>query len=169
MKDLRRGEMKRVLKFSSRVIGFCLALIGLLMGAFLFLILCLGIVGFIISPKTDVGGIKANWSVELPYGYKTVENLDTEPSFHGDGFRFHLFQYRQDKKLDDILEWQVGPNEKFESEVEKILVELKANQYVTLFDQEYYYFYLLGDDQMSNLYIIWILQTNQVAVIEEII
>ena len=57
--------------------------------------------------------LKANWDLELPYKADCREAFikNDEPSFHGDGIRYHVFSYEKEETLETWLPWQedVGP------------------------------------------------------------
>lgn len=45
--------------------------------------------------------IEKNWGLRLPDGYREVYSADTGASFHGDGVRYHVFQYEEGAALPD--------------------------------------------------------------------
>lgn len=45
--------------------------------------------------------IEKNWGLCLPDGYREVYSADSGASFHGDGVRYHVFQYEEGSALPD--------------------------------------------------------------------
>lgn len=43
--------------------------------------------------------IRNNWGLSLPAGCLEVYEVDSGPSFHGDGERYHVFEYREGKEV----------------------------------------------------------------------
>lgn len=46
--------------------------------------------------------VYTNWKYDLPVTYREVYEY-SEPSFHGDGYRYHVFQYWKSKKAIEQL------------------------------------------------------------------
>lgn len=51
------------------------------------------------------GVVKVNWGLELPRGYREVYEADSGPSFTGDGWRYHVLEYRNSDVLEDAAPW----------------------------------------------------------------
>lgn len=51
--------------------------------------------------------LEANWGIELPIKAfcKEVYEADTSPSFHGDGIRYHVFSYKNDSPIENMVTW----------------------------------------------------------------
>ena len=51
--------------------------------------------------------LEANWGIELPIKAfcKEVYGADAGPSFHGDGIRYHVFSYKNDSPIENMLSW----------------------------------------------------------------
>lgn len=49
--------------------------------------------------------IKTNWDISIPGNYKEIYESDSGSSFHGDGIRYHVFQYKNGEKIDSLLSW----------------------------------------------------------------
>ena len=52
--------------------------------------------------------IEKNWGLRLPDGYREVYSADTGASFHGDGVRYHVFQYEEGAALPDAAWGEAG-------------------------------------------------------------
>ena len=52
--------------------------------------------------------LEANWHLTLPKEAKCHEVFEQndEPSFHGDGFRYHVFSYQDEEAVKAWLPWQ---------------------------------------------------------------
>lgn len=76
-------------------------LLVIIMGCLLIFI----ILYFIISDYAFT--IKINWGISIPYMsfYREVYQKDSGPSFNGDGTRYHVFSYRNEKYIEKMLEW----------------------------------------------------------------
>ncbi len=57
--------------------------------------------------------IKQNWGVVLPEesGYKQIYDMQTEPSFHGDGFRYHVFSIEDITLVENTFSWTSAQQE----------------------------------------------------------
>lgn len=47
-----------------------------------------------------------NWGLQLPTGGELAYEADSGASFHGDGVRYHVFQYQSGELLADLLPWE---------------------------------------------------------------
>lgn len=135
-------------------------LIGLL------IIVGLFIYNFIKETNTYSNIIKSNWKIELSSSYKEIYSSDRGPSFLGDGYRYHIFEYKTSNDIKDSLDWQTYKNPSMELDINNILSELKVpNKYLPPFDCEYMHFFKTKDDS-SKLYIIFNEKENKVYVAE---
>ncbi|AIY84675.1 MAG: hypothetical protein KIB43_14045 [Clostridium baratii] len=135
-------------------------LIGLLIVVGLF------IYNFIKEANTYSNIIKSNWKIELSSSYKEIYSSDSGPSFLGDGYRYHIFEYKTSSDIKDSLDWQTYKNPSMELDINTILSELKVqNEYLPPFDLEYKHFFKFKDDS-SKLYIIFNEKENKVYVAE---
>ena len=50
--------------------------------------------------------IHINWGLQLPAGGALAYEADSGASFHGDGVRYHVFQYQSGELLADLLPWE---------------------------------------------------------------
>ena len=53
--------------------------------------------------------IKINWKISMPYMsvYRETYHKTSEPSFFGDGIRYHVFSYENEKYIEKMLNWEV--------------------------------------------------------------
>jgi len=56
--------------------------------------------------------MKINWKVSMPYMsfYRETYHKDSGPSFFGDGTRYHVFSYKNEKYIKNMVNWE--PEEK---------------------------------------------------------
>lgn len=52
--------------------------------------------------------MKLNWKISIPYMsfYRETYHKDSGPSFFGDGTRYHVFSYKNEKYIEKMFEWQ---------------------------------------------------------------
>lgn len=132
----------------------------------LMIIVVLFIYDFIKEANTYSNIIKSNWRIELSSSYKEIYSSDSEPSFLGDGYRYHIFEYKTSNDIKDSLDWQTYKNPSMELDINNILSELKVpNEYLPSFEYEYKYF-LKTEDDFSKLYILFNENKNRIYVVE---
>lgn len=135
-------------------------LIGLL------IIIGLFIYNFIKESNTYSNIIKSNWKIKLSSSYKEIYSSDSGSSFLGDGYRYHIFEYKTINDIKDSLDWQTYRNPSMELDINNILSELKVpNEYLPPFKYEYKHF-LKTEDDFSKLYILFNENKNRIYVVE---
>lgn len=67
------------------------------------LILCLALLAGCSSSYADI--IEANWDIDLPRDYAEKYAADSGASFHGDGFRYHVFHYDDGNAVNSMFDW----------------------------------------------------------------
>ena len=99
--------------------------------------------------------IKINWNIEFPiWGCKEIYNIDSGPSFHGDGMRYHIFQYSNTDAISGAVPWaeqegQSRHGKSFCAVTEEWLDELEVpTEYRPNYHVSDYYFYY--DIQSDN-------------------
>lgn len=50
--------------------------------------------------------ISLNWGIKLPGDYAEIYEKDTGSSPHGDGIRYHIFEYNNTDKIEDSVSWK---------------------------------------------------------------
>lgn len=52
--------------------------------------------------------LKANWGISIPYAarYREIYDKDSGSSFHADGVRYHIFSYKNQSYIEEMLEWE---------------------------------------------------------------
>ncbi|OPF50920.1 hypothetical protein BH721_12415 [Clostridium baratii] len=132
----------------------------------LLIIVGLFIYNFIKETNTYSNIIKSNWKIELSSSYKEIYSSDSGPSFLGDGYRYHILEYKTSNDIKDSLDWQTYKNPSMELDINNILSELKVpNEYLPPFEYEYKHF-LKTEDNFSKLYILFNEDKNRIYVVE---
>lgn len=75
----------------------------LLISIAIVVILCVAVRGF--NPFQYGGALKRNWGIKLPVGYTQTYKADSGASFHGDGYRYHVFSVSDPDDFDNLLDW----------------------------------------------------------------
>lgn len=111
--------------------------------------------------------IKINWGIELSKQYKEIYSLDSGPSFHGDGERYHIFQYDDNKYVRPLLLWRDEKDLYLEENVKNIVANLNIpEKYTPDFSRKYNYYYKTDTDS-SKIYIIFFHDLNRLYIIEQ--
>ncbi len=52
--------------------------------------------------------LKANWGFSIPSEsrYSEIYSKDSGMSFHGDGIRYHIFSYKKEEAINEMVMWQ---------------------------------------------------------------
>ena len=72
-------------------------------------VIVLVIAGLMLSAASQdyADCINANWGIVFPEeaGFTAVYEADEGSSFHGDGLRYHIFEYEEQKPVESMLPW----------------------------------------------------------------
>ena len=111
--------------------------------------------------------VESNWKIELPSEYKEIYSCDSGDSFLGDGERYHVFEYKDNSDIDNVLDWKSDKNIILESEVNRVLSSLNIDTvYSPDFQQEYKYYFKSEIADSSKLYIILAQDNSTIYIIE---
>lgn len=102
--------------------------------------------------------IELNWGIRLSGSYKEIYSIDSGASFHGDGERYHIFEYNPKEDIINALEWRYDENKCIEQSISEILERLNVpDEYSPGFKYKYQYYFkekkssticiLLNDDE----------------------
>ena len=69
-------------------------------------IVFLGIAGMTGCASSERLLIQKNWEMKLPDGGTEDYHADTGASFHGDGEKYTVFQYRSTEDVSTFLDWK---------------------------------------------------------------
>lgn len=146
--------MKKLLKF----IVLAVLAIALFLAVFI----------YVQINKTYTEIIDMNWSIKLPDSYKEIYAIDSGASFHGDGERYHVFQYTNENDINQAVNWESNKDKYIETEVNKVLSELNVpEENMPDFQISYKYYTQLKDDS-SKIYLLYVNNTKKLYVIEDI-
>ncbi|MCX7883623.1 MAG: hypothetical protein N2448_01105 [Caloramator sp.] len=144
-------------KVSIRIISISILLI-----AVIFLLL------FTQTHKSYTSIINLNWSIKLPKPYKEIYSVESGASFHGDGQRYHVFEYKNKNDIENKLNWTDTKNPDIESKIDTILDSLNvANTNRPDFDKKYKYYFKVKEDN-SKIYLIFYDDIGKLYIIEDI-
>lgn len=111
--------------------------------------------------------INSNWDIDLPRCSKEIYEIDSGPSFHGDGERYHILKYRNTKKVHTTLNCQDNNNLILEDDVKSILNNLNVPiEYHPNFNHDYKFYYISKENYGSKIYMILDDKTNNLYTIE---
>ncbi|MEZ0536625.1 hypothetical protein ACAG39_05155 [Caldicellulosiruptoraceae bacterium PP1] len=112
--------------------------------------------------------INLNWSIKLPNSYKEIYSANSGASFHGDGQRYHIFEYNNENEINQALNWINAKNVSMELEINKILNNLNVSkQNMPDYNKKYKYYVKFQEDS-SKIYLIFVPDTRKLYIIEDI-
>ena len=148
--------MKKLFKF----IGVFLLIVIILISVFLYI--------QINKPYTEI--IKINWYINLPSSYKEIYSIESEVSVHGDGERYHVFEYTKENEINQSVDWENNKDKYIETEIDKVLSTLNVpKENMPNFQSNYKYYTTWKDKSSSKIYLIFITDTKKLYVIEDIL
>lgn len=118
------------------------------------------------KPYTKI--IDMNWSIKLPTAYKEIYSIDSGASFHGDGKRYHIFQYTKENGMNQSVNWESNKDKSIETEIDNVLSELNVPKENMPDFQNKYKYYTLVEQDSSKIYLIYISDMEKLYVIEDI-
>lgn len=112
--------------------------------------------------------INSNWNIKLSKSYKEIYSTDSGPSFHGDGERYHIFEYKNSDYLNSALPWKNEKNLVLEEEIKSIIQKLNISKvYSPNFEQDYKYYSKTQEDS-SKIYLLFYPNLNRFYIIERL-
>ena len=114
-----------------------------------------------------MNNIEINWGIQLSKDAKVIYGIDNS-GFLGDGERYNVLSYDDDREISSAFEWKKGRNELLETKVKEISKGLSIDEkYALNFAGEYMY-YIKGKDDSSKIYMVYVPSLKRVTVIEDI-
>ena len=111
--------------------------------------------------------IKSNWNIELSSKYKEIYSADTGQSFLGNGNRYHILEYINNKDIENALEWQEYKSEKTEDFLIEELNSLNVpKEYLPDFNS-YYKYYSKSKGSYNNISIRYFVESNRLYIYEQ--
>ncbi len=113
--------------------------------------------------------LRANWGVSIPSdaNYTQIYEKSGEPSFHGDGIRYHVFSYKKTEAMESRFDWKEDPKEIL-STVESWLDEIHVPSEQRPDSAEYAYQHWTREDG-SEMIFLWSKETNRLYIIENLL
>lgn len=112
--------------------------------------------------------IEKNWDISISKECEEIKLNKNESSFLGDGERVHILQYKDGDNINKNFEWENKRNSSVESEILKILNNLKIeDEYRPNLDNDYKY-YFKRDKDSSVIYILYFEYEKKVYIIEKL-
>ncbi|WP_238900410.1 hypothetical protein [Clostridium sp. YIM B02500] len=143
--------------------------IFIFIGGFLLItIILISIFFYIQINKPYTEGIDRNWSIKLPNSYKEIYSKESEASFHGDGERYHVFEYTNEEDINQSVDWENNKDKSVETEINKVLSTLNVPKENMPNFQSNYKYYTSKDKDSSKIYLIFFTDTKKLYVIEDI-
>ena len=113
---------------------------------------------------------KGSWGFLLPKSskYEEIYEKDTGASFHGDGYRYHVYTYELEDGIAEMIEWHntEGRTKYFPSyceAVENWLTEIKVEkEQYPIYENAHYYYQRREDN--SELILIWNSQEKKIYI-----
>jgi len=140
----------------------------LFVGSILLLIVLIAVFSYVEINKAYAEIINMNWSIKLPSAYKEIYSVESEASFHGDGERYHIFEYKNEEKINLSLNWENNKNLAMESTIEKVLNTLNISKENMPNFQSKYKYYTEEKSDSSKIYLIFVNDMKRLYIIEDI-
>jgi len=114
--------------------------------------------------------MESNWGLQIPPDYKEVFSTDSGPSFHGDGWRYNVFHYKEDLNEEELERLTFEKSTGIENIIEDILNILDVSvEERPDFTKDYYWYRKSGDrDSRNKLYLVYFDEINMLYVIQDI-
>ncbi|MFQ9823291.1 MAG: hypothetical protein ACLRXI_08300 [Clostridia bacterium] len=128
-------------------------------------VLVLASKGIIITKYSKI--IYSNWKINLPNKYEEIYSYQ-DKSFLGDGNKYHIFKYEDKINLSSYINFIDGKNIILENEIKKgIKIANISEKYLPNFNEEYKY-YIKEKDDSSKIYMVYILNLNELYIFESL-
>lgn len=142
--------------------------------SFITVLLAIGVnaVIFLIKSPSYTAVIGKNWGIALPdEAYFTeIYEQDSGASFHGDGIRYHIFEYEQEEFVTGMLEWKTvedktSYHESYSVAADEWFSEISVEKsYYPDYDNCLYWYKAQEDN--SEIIIFWDRKANLLYVLE---
>ncbi len=104
--------------------------------------------------------LEKNWGIVIPEfsSYEEIYEKEGEPSFFGDGVRYHVFSYRRDSYIESWFRWEEKEYKtrhflNYSDAVKKWLEEIEVEEeFYPDFEKCLYYY---DKDGMDEIIILW--------------
>ena len=116
--------------------------------------------------------IKANWGFSLPSKahYSEVYSKDSGASFLGDGIRYHIFTYKEEKPVNEMFDWRDSEektifNASYQEAITEWLnsIDVPSEEFPDY--SECLYWYESKDDN-SEIVVLWDASSRRIYIVE---
>ena len=116
--------------------------------------------------------LKAHWNINVPIVYKIIYTADSGPSFNGDGARYTILHFKNTKKIEKMFKWENSISDKdikrFKNGLESI--NNIDNEMIIYFNNTgNLYYIIVGDDQVSTLFLMYNKSEKRLYYLEDIV
>jgi hypothetical protein len=140
----------------------------LLSSILLVIVLLISVISYLIISKPYTEIIQLNWDIKLPKPCKEIYAVDSGASFHGDGERYHIFEYKNEDDINLSLNWENSKNIEIELAIKKVLNNLNVSrENMPNFEDNYKYYSKTKKDS-SKIYFVFFPNIKKLYVIEDI-
>ena len=113
--------------------------------------------------------IKENWDTQIPIPTKEIFHESSSVSFHGDGERYHVFEYENEEDIiNSSIQWIDSRDNSINAKVKDIIYDLEISKEFRPNIKDKYKFYTISKDDNSNLYQLYIQGTRRIFIAEDI-
>ena len=119
--------------------------------------------------------LKLNWDIKLPPQARMTEIYENsaEPSFHGDGIRYHIFSYKNEEVINKMFNWNKEEKETFFCDSYSECIDSWLNEIET--PKEYFpdyhncVYWYNKKDGYNEIIILWNKEENKIYVVESFV
>lgn len=113
-----------------------------------------------------------NWGIKIPATAhcRQIYEMDSGPSFHGDGIRYHIFSYKNEDDIKDMLAWRSDEgitifNQSYSEAVNAWLDRITVSYSHRPNYNECCYWYQTKDDN-SEVLVLWDKSQSKLYIVE---
>lgn len=116
--------------------------------------------------------LKAHWNINVPIVYKIIYTADSGPSFNGDGVSYAILHFKNTKKIEKMFKWENSISDKdikrFKNGLESIN-NIDNEMIIDFNNTGNLYYIIVGDDQVSTLFLIYNKSEKRLYYLEDIV
>lgn len=116
--------------------------------------------------------LKAHWNINVPIVYKIIYTADSGPSFNGDGARYTILHFKNTKKIEKMFKWENSISDKdikrFKNGLESIN-NIDNEMIIDFNNTGNLYYIIVGDDQVSTLFLMYNKSEKRLYYLEDIV
>lgn len=102
--------------------------------------------------------LKLHWNINLPIATKIIYSANSGSSFNGDGANYAILYYSNTKRLEKKFNWKKSISDSdinnFEKKLE-LINNIDNEKIVDFSNSDNLYYIIVGDDQMSTLFLVY--------------